>query len=362
MKNQIHKKEPPATLIHWSDTIPYPTDNRVPEGISRICVHRGGGEFPFLHDTSITVLGGKLFMAWYQCTQGEIEGQTQICGSWSEDGGLHWSEPELVIGDNVWHYVPAVFYEAENGNICGLVTCMTGHDRPDHVVELKYERDRWIQTAEHVMPFLFNTTPIRLPDGSWIAGGRSASAKGELPLIPGVVKRNPGNTNWELYSFLCPWFDENVASYPETALLVCEDGIHAVVRCDNGPAYTYYSGIEGEAWQYIGRSDLPAIGAKWYGGTFPEGGTFLLFNEYSDGDERTRLVLLTRKFEEKGFSKRYVLAEGIDESIKCGPWWHYPSACILKDTLYVSCTSNQEEKVRNAVCIRISLKSLQEYT
>lgn len=358
MEKQDDKKSTAETIIRWGGTIPYPTDKRMPEQISHVCVHRGEREFPFLHDTSITVLNGKLYMGWYQCTKGEIEGKTQICGAWSEDGGLHWSEPELVIGDSVWHYVPAVFYEDECGIIRSLVTCMTGHDRPNHVVELTYEQGRWVHIANHTIRFLFNTTPIRLCDGSWIAGGRFASAEGALPLTPGVAKKYPGSFEWKCLPFPCPWFDEGVIGYPENALFVCDNKIHAVVRCDNGPAYTYCADLKGETWQYTGRSDLPAIGAKWYGGTLQDGRAYLLFNEYVSGDERTRLVLLIQDHKEKGFSQRYILAEDRDERIGCGPWWHYPSACIWQDNLYVSCTSNREEKVRNAVCIRIPQSNL----
>ena len=177
------------TIIRWNEKKPYPLDMTVPEGIRRVCVRRPTKEFPFTHDTSVTVLGGRLFVAWYQCTQGEIAGQTSICGVWSADDGLAWSEPEVVIGDEKWHYVPAAFYEDENGIPHGLVTCMIGHDRPVQVVELLYLEGRWQEKAVHQLRFLFNTAPFMLPDGSWIAGGRAADSAGALPLVPGAVLR-----------------------------------------------------------------------------------------------------------------------------------------------------------------------------
>ena len=44
----------------------FPTQ-KVP-GMRVQIVERASDEFPFLHDTMIAPLGGRLFMAWYSCT------------------------------------------------------------------------------------------------------------------------------------------------------------------------------------------------------------------------------------------------------------------------------------------------------
>ena len=346
------------TLIRWSEKFPYPCEAEFPDGLTRVCVHRGGGEYPFLHDTSVTVLDGRLFLAWYQCTEGEIEGKTGISGCWSDDG-INWSEPETVISDSDCHYVPAAFYQAEDGLPHGLVTCMTGHDRPFKVVEVRRENGQWKRYKEHGISFLFNTAPRQLPDGSWISGGRFPAAEGELPLIPAAAKRCAGSEEWQLLPFPGPWEEGNFPlKYPETALFFADGAWHAVARCDGGAAYTYRAGADGTGWKFTGETNLPAIGAKWYAGNLPDGRDYLLFNELAAGDERLRLVLLVREQGAEAFSKRFVLADGWDESLSCGPYWHYPSACVFEDALYVSCTSNKEESVRNAACIRVPLKSL----
>lgn len=61
-----------------------PASQRV-RGLRARIVHRSGPEFPFLHDTMIAPLGGRLLMAWYNCSENEIVGRTIIRGRWSAD-------------------------------------------------------------------------------------------------------------------------------------------------------------------------------------------------------------------------------------------------------------------------------------
>ena len=39
------------------------------KGLRAQIVHRADQEFPFLHDTMIVPLGGRLLMAWYNCSE-----------------------------------------------------------------------------------------------------------------------------------------------------------------------------------------------------------------------------------------------------------------------------------------------------
>ena len=50
------------------------------KGLRAQIVHRADQEFPFLHDTMIVPLGGRLLMAWYNCSENEIVGRTIIRG------------------------------------------------------------------------------------------------------------------------------------------------------------------------------------------------------------------------------------------------------------------------------------------
>lgn len=81
------------------------------KGLRAQIVHRADQEFPFLHDTMIVPLGGRLLMAWYNCSENEIVGRTIIRGRWSADHGQTWSEPEIICEDvrPEHHMVPVTF-------------------------------------------------------------------------------------------------------------------------------------------------------------------------------------------------------------------------------------------------------------
>jgi len=341
------------TVFHYEGI--YPEDSAKPEGMTAVCVRRASEEFPFLHDTSVTVLGGRLFAAWYQCTEGEIEGLTQIAGTWSDDGGETWSEPEIVAEDRRYHCVPAAFYESDDG-ICALVTRMTAHDRPVDVLEVRYDGSAWMPYRVHEIRFLFNMNPVRYLDGSWIAGGRVSPGSGELPQIPALAVRGIDGT-WRVQPFDGRWTNGEFPLYcPETAVLR-KNGLRAIVRNDHGQPWTFER--EEETWRFTGECSLPVHGAKMYAGELSARRDYLLFNERTPQNDRSRLVmLLTEKGGNGGFTKRFVLAEGYDETLQCGPYWHYPCACEWNGTLYVSCTANGPDNARDAVVLRIPIEAL----
>ena len=158
------------------------------KGLRAQIVHRADQEFPFLHDTMIVPLGGRLLMAWYNCSENEIVGRTIIRGRWSADHGQTWSEPEIICEDvrPEHHMVPVTFTE-ENGEIWAYVTRMSSHDRPTGYVCVQYDHGQWKLRQEREELVLINTLPQET-DGEWIAGGRMAAKPGELPLIPVVVR------------------------------------------------------------------------------------------------------------------------------------------------------------------------------
>ncbi len=331
----------------------YPHNPPKPEGMTAVCVRRASEKFPFLHDTSVNLLGDRLFAAWYQCTAGEIEGITQIAGTWSEDGGATWSEAEIVAEDSAYHCVPAAFYENDEG-IFALVTRMTAHDRPVDVLELRYSDGKWTTYRVHDIRFLFNTNPVRYLDGMWIAGGRVSPKTGELPQIPALAVRGIDG-NWTVQTFDGPWSEGEFPLYcPETAILR-KNGLRAVVRNDHGQPWTFR--WEDGEWRFTGEAELPVHGAKMYGGTLSDGWEYLLYNERTPQNDRSRLVMALREGDGE-FTKLYLLADGYDDKLRCGPYWHYPCACERDGMLYVSCTANGADNLRDAVVYRIPVKSL----
>ena len=94
-----------------------------------------------------------------------------------------------------------------------------------------------------------------------------------------------------------------------------------------------------------------------YGGTLSDGRDFLFYNERTPQNDRSRLVMALREGD-GGFTKLYLIADGYDDALRCGPYWHYPSVCEWDGTLYVSCTANGPDNLRDAVVYRIPVKSL----
>lgn len=323
-------------------------------------VHRADREFPFLHDTMVAQLGGRLLMAWYNCSEDEIVGRTVIRGRWSQDGGATWLEPEIICEDarEGCHMVPVTFSEYD-GQIWAYVTRMTAHDRPVGYVCAAYDGERWRIREEREAPVLLNTLPQKA-EGRWIVGGRMSAAKGELPLIPIVALAVPGApAEWTIVKLPGPWNrGEYPLQYPETALLVDGSRVDAVVRSDAGPMGCFTSLNGGQSWSEMRPCGLPVAPSKMYGGTLPDGRQYLIYNELTAQKDRSRLVLALRNGAESPFEQAWLLADGYNKALDAGPYWHYPCACAADGRLYISCTASGQSVVRHAALFTLPLDAI----
>lgn len=341
--------------FHWTGKTPYPVSAPRPEGMTLQILRRPTDALPFLHDTSVSRCGEGLFAAWYTCTEGEIAGETCIMGRYSPDG-VHWDPVETVVGGTDYHYVPASFYTA-NGQFRALVTTMTGHDRPVSVMELARTENGWQRLREHSIPFLFNTAPVSLPNGTLLAAGRIAPEVGELPRIPAVARKIPCCEDWQVFPMPGDWKSMGYPlPIPETTLLCHGNSIETIVRNDRGSPWVFCTEDPVENWHFAGESVLPIAGVKMYSGTLPDGRLFLLYNEITPAKDRSRLVMALGSSE--GFDRLYTLADGYDSVAEAGPYWHYPWAAEKDDMLYVTCTANGPANRRSAVLFTIPLKVL----
>ncbi len=346
----------------WREGLEYPACPTKPEGMKASVIQRADEEFPFLHDTMVVPLLGKLFMAWYNCSEAEIVGKTVIRGRWSQDGGESWSDAEVVAEDTLGtglHYVPVTFQEYE-GRAWAYVTVMKAHDRPVGYVCRVYEDGRWIDVQEREEPILFNTLPLETAGGHLIAAGRAAPKRGELPLIPSVMLAEQGApAEWRVHGLPGPWnLGEYPFPYPETALIVGSEGITVVVRGEER-AVAFSSTDQGESWSGPKEVGFPTAGSKMYGGVLSDGKEYFIYNQRNDKNDRRKLVMAVRLPGEIGFSRLYLLREGYDSTLDAGPYWHYPCACEQGGILYVSCTVSAEEgNVRHGALLRIPIDTL----
>ena len=332
----------------------------MPHAVIRIA-HRADSEYPFLHDTMIARLGGRLLLAWYNCTENEIEGHTVIRGRWSDDEGESWSEPEIIAEDRSGghHMVPVTFAEID-GKAIAYATEMTSHDRPVGYRCYARENGEWREKAIVPLPVLINTLPQPC-GGTLVAGGRMAEKIGGAPLIPVVLRLRGGGYVWDPRPLPGPWEHGDYAlRIPETAILTDGARIDAVVRNDSGSARYYSSGDCGVTWS--GGTDIgfPAVPSKMCGGRLDDGRQYLIYNEPAGDDprRRVRLVIAVREKPYGPFVRSWILAEGFNTELGAGPYWHYPCACVSGDLLHVSCTASDDSVVRHAAVISVPLREL----
>lgn len=353
----------PSQTLRWEASSDYPAAHRSPEGIERRIVHRADEEYPFLHDTMIAILRGRLLCAWYNCSENEIVGKTVIRGRWSDDGGKTWGEPEVIAqaeADTGIHMVPAVFAE-EAGDVYAYITEMSAHDRPVGYSVYRYTDAQWTKIGHSDEPWLFNMQPIQLDDGRWISAGRMSDKAGELPLIPCVYfSELQSPAKWHVQQLPGPWrYGCYPLMFPETTLLVQGRRLTAVTRNDGGAAQVFESYDGGKSWSEPCDAGLPIASSKLCGGTLSSGLQYLIYNEKTVPASRNRLVIALRKDCDAAFEAVYTLFQGEDEVLGVGPMWHYPCAVEYKGNLYVSCTASRENDVcRHAALAIIPLDAL----
>ena len=326
-----------------------------PEGMKRQVIHRADDAYPFLHDTMIASLNGRLLCAWYNCSENEIVGDTVIRGRWSDDDGKTWGDLEIIAsagaGSGI-HMVPAVFSE-EEGEIFAYITEMSAHDRPVGYGVYQYRDAAWVQIGHVDEPVLFNAQPVRLSDGQWISAGRMSERAGELPLIPCVYKsKTAGPAQWRPICLTGPWqYGCYPLMFPETTLLVEGQHVTAMTRNDGGAAQVFESDDQGTCWSAPHDAGLPIASSKMCGGTLSNGIQFLIYNEKTNPASRNHLVIALRRNSNSPFSRVYTVYAGEEERLQAGPMWHYPCAVEHKGVLYVSCTASRPDDVRRHAAV-----------
>ena len=346
------------SCMDWDESVEYPCKAAVPPGMTAAILHRADEEFPFLHDTMITVLKGKLFAAWYNCTEDEIAGRTVIRGRWLKDDGTPDSSLQIVAEMPELHAVPVTFFEEESG-VYAFATLMTGHDVPVGYVVTKYEDGAWRQVRTGKTPVLLNTLPVRLPDGSFLLCGRIAGKEGEHPLIPCAVTCTSALEELHIHPLPGVWNGgEYLLPYPETTMITENGRVHALVRNEHGPALCFESTDSGETWSAAQESSLPAAPAKMCAGVLSDGQQYVIFNEKTAQNDRSRLVMALRENMDSDFDRLYLLRDGFDAGLQGGPYWHYPCACEKDGVLYITCTVSGEGIERHAALLTVPVVSL----
>lgn len=346
----------PSKNFRWNAEETYPVVHSMPSGMRRQIIHRADETYPFLHDTMITALHGRLLCAWYNCSENEIVGKTVIRGRWSDDHGESWSEPQVIAQADAGsglHMVPAIF--SEEGGIYAYITEMCAHDRPVGYGVYQYSGAEWVKIAHHETPALFNMQPIRLCDGRLMSAGRVSDEAGKLPLIPCVyLSDSQAPAAWRSVHLPGPWqYGCYPLPFPETTLLAEGAHLTAVIRNEGGAAQVCESHDLGQTWSDPRDAGLPIAASKMCGGTLSNGIQYLIYNEKTKPASRNRLVIALRGDGKADFTRVYTIFDGEDEQLDAGPMWHYPCAVEHVGRLYVSCTASRMDDVRRHAAFAI---------
>jgi len=334
----------PHTL--WSKRKPFPTPDQLtrPHGVRDLIVHRAGAdEYSFLHDSTIVEHRGILFAAWYNCPEREIVDASVIRGRRSRDGGVTWSDVEVIAKDpkRKIFYVPNVFL-SHKGTLWTFVLRMTGHDLPTQVEAFALDEaaNRWEPKGFIAELFLPNCPPIRMSDGNFVMAGRMADLRGEKPLRPAVAISQGDQLlrPWKTVPLSAPG---QTYACPETTLLVERYRLTAFYRRRRKVELMSKSTDCGRTWTTPAETNFPVVYAKMFAGTLSTGQHYLLSNTPGREHSRGLLTIAVTRPGEAVFSKMWKLRDGYATDLKAGPEWSYPSAIEHRGKLFVVYTSEK---------------------
>lgn len=344
--------------IFWKEGLAYPREPAVPAGMEVSVIQWADEEFPFLHETNITQLGGRLIAGWFNCAQDEIIGKTLCRGRWLEPDGSVASRPMVITQDPALHTVPITFFAEESGDYA-FSCLMEKHDTLTGYVVFRRQGDEWMREKEGSFPLLINSSPFRLPDGRWVAAGRFGRDTQDNPKHPCIVRFRSVLDEPDVIPMPGPWNEGDFTlRCPETAIFVDGNRLQTIVRNEVGPDLTFESFDGGDTWTQGAYTQMPINGSKLCCDTLSTGRQFMIYNEKVGNDDRRKLVLALRDGMDSPFDTLYLLRDGYDEALGCGPNWHYPSVWEKDGILYISCTISGQGPVRHAGLIRVPVASL----
>ena len=332
----------------WPSQKPYPPpeDLSFPEGIVHYRVEPGDPKYRFLHDPAVAMHRGVLFVAWYNCPEREIVGESLIRCRRSPDGGRTWSDVEVIAADRAGrgvHYVPAQLLSYQ-GKLYAIVGKMEGgHDQIKHcaVYFLDEGQDQWKPAGDIADRFLPNYAPVKMADGNFIMAGRTSSQWPRKPLIPAVAISN-GDTVTDKWTVV-PITEKALPNgqCPETTLIVDANEIVAITRNNDRKSlqpFLYSSRDFGRTWAPMPEHGLKALDSKLYSGRLTTGQYFVIFNHPLEKAYRGTLVIAVSRPGESALTSVWKIQQtchghpGSRRPIQS----HYPCAIEAGGNLYVA--------------------------
>jgi hypothetical protein len=251
----------------------------LPAGIRYSLVHRQDQVYGFLHEPRIGVFRDTLFVNYSNAPLRESEPAQIMRGRRSADLGVTWSNVEVVAGgfeDGRRRHETAPLL-ALDGNLwafIGRYDYGSKHSLGMEIYRLSDDGGSFEPASDGIVApgFVPFVAPQRLPDGNWIIGGHIRHA------TQGAVAISHGDDmlRWDVV----PIGYNMHPGIPETALLVTEKSVVALIRPNKGQptAGVAVSYDGGRCFGPTEPSDLPAIDTKLFAGTLSTGHHYIIFN------------------------------------------------------------------------------------
>ena len=341
---------------------------KVSTAVKTYAVSMPDAEYKFLHETAIIEYHGILFASWYNCPEKELRGHTPVRGKRSYDGGVTWSDVEVIDeqadgGDSIIFCPPV--YGICDGKLYMFINEMVSPDRIHalNLYVLDDKIDRFVKLWSRPIPFKLNTNVVTLPNGKLMLPGRIGKLDA-FPNTPAVLLSDSGkmDAEWRLVKLAesgdLP--DGSVYRHPEMSAVVMGDKVYMFCRNDTRRVpIVYVSADNGETWSAPTAHDIPFSDSKIYAGTLRDGRHYVVGNVRSRG--RNPRAILTLYITEQGsdrFSKTAVLKDGAGEDFPESHIWHYPAVTEQDGKLKIICTVSFKDKSRGAVLIDVDTNSL----
>jgi len=352
----------------WDRRVPFPAFDEMfdVDVVTHVSVQKAvAGQYHYLHETAIEYHNGALYMAWANGPEGEVNLRGEIIrGRTSTDGGLTWSEPEILVAPPVcgaegWNH-PCLTSHA--GKLWGFFTRFND-ERPHTDVFLRDDATgKWTPCGVSLPGFIPLRSPLKMRDGNWIMGGEDYWYEAAVAISAG-----DDFTKWKLVHITRP--EAVFLRFPETALLDFGDELVAVCRPHEKPtAPVSVSRDCGQTWAPLAYSNFPVAGSQPYGGVLSTGQRYLLTNSLEEGRALLTIAVTAphaRKFtriwkvRHQRWPKRRLFAGVFWKGKLHKPMlgqpteWSYPAAIEHADNLYVTCTQGKEDAVLSIIPVRV---------
>jgi len=309
--------------------------------------------------------GDTLFVNFSNAQKKESDPDQHIRGHRSSDGGRTWgpievfapgfpdsdsrrheTAPMLSHGERLWLFVGR--YDNGSKNSLGMELYRLSQD--DRI----FEPFGGELVLERFVPFVL---PQRMDNGNWIIGGHTEKVRHAAA----AISNGDDLTKWKEVKIEAPL----QIDYPETALLLQEKNILAVVRSlASQKALVSLSTDFGESFPPLVESNLPMAVSKPFGGTLRNGRRYLIYNTPNKPARNTLVIAVTEPNHLHPFRNVFKIIEGLPESMRAAfeaigetkseNAWAYPEAVEKDGILYVVFSFNK----KHCVLARIPIDSL----